>query len=483
MIARRIPMLVLSIAAVIALVLTARTTIEPTQAVFSNVATPWMPAAPLPGGLTSTWFCPGVPAAGEDGAGGVVRVFNTGDAEMGGRLTVLTVDGEPVSQPVRVDPYAAQEFDLDALVDSPYAAAFVEIDGGGGLVEQLASNPEGESIATCANGPSNEWYLATGDTVENSRDLIVLSNPNDDDAIVDFTFATSAGVRQPQSLQNYPVPARSVRIVDVNDVRVEEPNVGVSVVASRGTVVMGRAQTFSQEARRGYVMSLGAPTLRDQWWFAHAVRSDSVDVSYTIYNPNDDDVEVQPVILGFPQTTEFQLPEAFVVPDGEVYVFELADIAEVPEGLVTMVFSSAQLDQGIVIERVSTQTVEGRPTTNVTLGATPRFADGYVAGTWYVGINPDVPIESGLTIYNSTAADAVITVQSITPGNGVQTVESLAEVTIPPYYAQSVDLTDPAVVGHPLIIRSTVPVYVERVLPREPEAQGRVSVWAVPANA
>ena len=163
MIARRIPMLVLSIAAVVALVLTARTTVEPTQAVFSNVATPWMPAAPLPGGLTSTWFCPGVPAAGEDGAGGVVRVFNTGDAEMGGRLTVLTVDGRP-GEPAGATSTrtAVQEFDLDALVDSPYAAAFVEIDGGGGLVEQLASNPEGESVATCANGPSNEWYLATG---------------------------------------------------------------------------------------------------------------------------------------------------------------------------------------------------------------------------------------------------------------------------------------------------------------------------------
>jgi hypothetical protein len=119
----------------------------------------------------------------------------------------------------------------------------------------------------------------------------------------------------------------------------------------------------------------------------------------------------------------------------------------------------------------------------VTLGATPRFADGYVAGTWYVGVNPDVPIEGGLTIYNSTAADAVITVQTITPGSGVQTVESLADITIPPYYAQSIDLTDPAVVGSPLVIRSTVPVYVERVLPREPGAQGRVSVWAVPANA
>ena len=483
MIVRRIPMLVLSIIVVVALVVTARGTVEPTQAVFSNVAAPWMPAAPLPGGLTSTWFCPGVPAAGEDETAGVVRVFNTGDAEMGGRLTVLTVAGDPVTQPVAVAAYDVQEFDLDALVDSPYAAAFVEIDGGGGLVEQLATNPEGESIATCANGPSNQWYLAAGDTVGDSSDLIVLSNPNDDDAIVDFTFATSAGVRQPQSLQNYPVPARSVRIVNVNKVRVEEPNVGVSVVATRGTVVMGRAQTFAQDARRGYVMSLAAPALRDQWWFAHAVKSDDIDVTYMIYNPGEDDIEVTPVVLGFPQDQSFQPPEPFVVPDGEVYPFKLADIAQIPDGLVTMVFSSAQMDQEVVVERVTTQTVAGRPTTGVTLGATPRIADGYVADTWYVGITPGGPIDDGLTIYNSTAAQAVITVQTITPGTGLTTVDALADVEIPAYYAQSVDLTDEAVVGRPLIIRSTVPIYVERVLPREPEARGRVSVWAVPANA
>jgi hypothetical protein len=451
--------------------------------VFSNVAAPWMPAAPLPGGITSTWFCPGVPAAGADDAGGEVRVFNTGEAEMGGRITVLGVSGAPVIQPVAVPAYGSQSFDLDALVDSPYAAAFVEIDGGGGLVEQVAKDPEGWSVATCANSPSDEWYLATGDTLEESRELVVLSNPSDDDAIVDFTFATSAGVRIPQSLQNYPVPANTVRLVDVNEVRADESDIGMRVVATRGTVVVGRAQRYFQEARRGYVMSLAAPTARDQWWFAHGVKNDNTDVTYSIYNPNDEDVEVTPVVLGFPQDAAFEYPEPFVVPDGEVYQFRLADVASIPEGLVTMVFSSADLEQGIVVERVITQRVQGRPTTGVTLGATTRQADAYVASTWYVGIGWNRPLEGGLTVYNSTATDAVVTVQTITPDGGVHTVPSLSEVSVRAYFAQAIDLVDPAVVNRPLIIRSTVPIYVERVMPREPEAQGRVAVLAVPANA
>lgn len=482
MILRRLPMLALSLVTLVAVAVTARTTVEPAQAVFSNVATPWMPAVPLPGGLTSTWFCPGVPAAGAEGGAGVVRVFNTGETPMAGRITVLSVAGDPVTKPVDVAAFATQEFNIDELVDSPYAAAFVEIDGGGGLVEQLAKNPEGESVAACANSPSDEWYLATGDTLDESVEQLVLSNPNEDAAIVDITLSTSAGVRRPQSLQNYPVPARSVRIVDVNDVKADESDVGVSVVASRGDVVVGRAQTYATEARNGYAMTLGAPSLRDLWWFAYGVNDPDVAVTYSVYNPNDTAVEVIPFVGGFPSSDELVPPEPFAVPDGEVYVFSLADIAGLPEGLVSAAFTSADPELPIVVERTVTQTIDGVRTTGVTMGATARFADGFVSNTWYVGIGADEASDGGLAIYNITATDAVVTVQAITP-EGIITIDSLASVTLGSSRAITVDLADDALRGHPLIIRSTSQVFVERILPREPGARGRVSVWAVPANA
>jgi len=441
-----------------------------------------MPSVPLPGGLTSTWFCPGVPAAGADESGGVVRVVNTGDGAMAGRITVLSVAGDPVTQPVSVEAFSTAEFDLDALVDSPYAAAFVEIDGGGGLVEQRARDPRGHSVAACANRTSDEWYLATGDTLDDSVEQLVLSNPNDDAAIVDITVSTSAGVRRPPSLQNYPVPARSVRIVDVNDVRADETEVGVSVVASRGDVIVGRAQTYGTEARTGYAMTLAAPSLRDQWWFAYGVNDPDVSVTYSVYNPNEADVEVMPVLLGFSQDAEFVPPEPFVVPDGEVVVFALDDVTGLPAGLVAAVFASSDPDLRIVVERVVTQTIEGVRTTSSSVGGTPRLADGYVANTWFVGIGADEATDGGLAIYNITAADAVVTVQAITP-DGIVTVDSLASVPLGSSRAVTIDLSDEALLGHPLIVRSTSSVFVERLLRREPEAQGRVSVWAVPANA
>lgn len=481
MIVRRLPMLVLSVIAVVVIVVAARNTVQPASAVFSNVVAPWMPAVPPPGGLTATWFCPGVPAGGADGAGGVVRVVNTGEAEMAGRITVFGVAGDPVTESMAVAKFSFQEFDLDALVDSPYAAAFVEIDGGGGLVEQRAESGTDLSIAACANTPSNEWYFAAADTLGDSVSQLVLSNPNEDAAIVDITVSTSAGIRRPQSLQNYPVPPRSVRIVSVNGVRADETEVGLSVVASRGDVVVGRSQTYATEERTGYAMTLGAPALRNQWWFASGVNDPAVAVTYSVYNPNDSDVEMIPVLLGFPVDAEFVPPEPFVVPGGDVGVFSLDDVAGLPEGIVSAVFASSDPDLRVVVERTITQTIEGVRTTSVTGGATPRFADGYVANTWYAGIGADEATTQGLVVYNNTATDAVVTVQAITPA-GVVNVDSLASIPLGSSRAIAIDLTDEALLGHPLIIRSTSQVFVERVMPREPGAQGRVSVWAVPAN-
>ena len=196
-------MLAVTIVAAAAVLLGAGTAIVPTDAVFSNVSAPWMPAAPLPGGLTSSWFCPGVPAAGEEGRSGTVTVFNSGDVALRGRLTVLRVEGEPVTQDIEVAPFASFNLALDTVVDSPYAAAFVEIDGGGGLVEQRAVDPAGESVAACSNTSAAQWYFAAGDTLDGSVEALVLSNPHDDPAVVDISLATERGIRVPEQVPEF----------------------------------------------------------------------------------------------------------------------------------------------------------------------------------------------------------------------------------------------------------------------------------------
>ena len=481
MIVRRIPMLAVTIAALIAVVLGAGTAVVPTNAVFSIVSAPWMPAAPLPGGLTSSWFCPGVPAAGEEGRGGIVTVFNSAETALRGRLTVLRVDGEPVTEDIEVPPFDSLEVALDGVVDSSYAAAFVEIDGGGGLVEQRAVDPAGDSVAACANASASTWFLAAGDTLDGSVAELVLSNPHDYPAVVDITLATERGVRQPEEFQGFAVPAQSVRVIDVGtDIIGDQTRVGVSVVASRGRVVVGRSQVLDTPDRTGYVMTLAAPALRDQWWFVYGERADNVVEHYYLYNPGEEDAAVTPVLLGFQQPAGMEPPETIVVPDGEVVEFRLEDVAGLPEQPHSIVFGTVPTTP-VVVERVLTRTIDNVATTSITFGATTR-PDGYVANTWYVGLGPAVPTARALALYNNTTTASVVTMQAITP-EGVQSVPGFTSIAVAPGAIRYLDLTNALTLGNQLIVRSTTQMFVERVLPREPDSQGRVAVWAVPANA
>lgn len=499
---RRWPMLVVFVLVAAGLVVSARRDDDPVGAVFSDVAAPWMPAAPAPGGLSSTWFCPGVPAAParpldgsagdeddddeeeglDDRTAGSVTVVNPTDTAMSGTLTLLTIDDEPVAEPFSVSPFGTETFDIDERADSMYAAAIVEIVGGGGLVEQKATWPVGsnsvaESVQACANSPSDEWYFATGDTSDGSQDLLVLTNPYDHTAQVDIRLATSRGTRE---VTDFTVPAKSVRTVDLRDHTVDiETDVGVTIDAARGAVIAARAQLYDTPTRDGYSMVLGAPALRDQWWFVAGERADDTTVEYSVYNPGEDDVLVYANVLGFPAGDDFLPPEPFEVPDGGVVSFSLADVDNVPDGPVAAVFATNP-EQPVVVERTWTREITGIRTTSVAPGGAAR-PDGHVPSTWYLGIGPDDPTEGVIRILNADLTPAVVTVQAITP-DGIVTVDSLDEVDLPGSGLITLDLTDPQTVGNPLIVRSTSRVFVERIVPREPNSQGRVASWLIPAG-
>ena len=226
-------------------------------------------------------------------------------------------------------------------------------------------------------------------------------------------------------------------------------------------------------------MTLGAPDVRDQWWFVYGEQADNVVENYYLYNPGDEDAEVTPVLLGFQQPAGMEPPETIVVPDGEVVEFRMADVADLPAQPHSVVFGTEPTTP-VVVERVLTRTIDTVATTSITLGATTR-PDGYVANTWYVGLGPAVATPQALALYNNTTGESVVTLQAITP-QGVQNVAGFADVAVAPGAIRYLDLSGTAV-GNQLIVRSTTQLFVERVLPREPDAQGRVAVWAVPANA
>lgn len=483
---RRLPMLAVALAAALVAVFALRDSVATRSPVFSNAAAPWMPAAPAPGGLTSTWFCPGVPAGAGDRVGGEVVVFNPDADELRGTLTILVEQGDPIVQPVTVAPYRSQSFNLaelvaDDLVPNGYAAAVIEIDGGGGLVEQRATQPIGTnsvgmSVAACANAPSNRWYFATGDTSEESTSILVLSNPHDHAAIVDVTIQTARG---PREVNSFTVPPKSVRELNLEDSSVDDADIGVSVVATVGNLVVGRAQNYNTATRDGYSMTLGAPVARDQWWFAAGEKADDITMEYSIYNPGEDDIDVTVNPLGYETTGAFVVPDPIPVPAGEIVKYDLGTVEGLPDGPISMAFFNVD-GQPFVVERILTREINGIRTSSVTPGATPR-GDGYVANTWYMGIgSPDPEVAGQLTVMNINNVPGVVTVQAIT-ASGVVTIDGLGEVALPPSATISVDLPTQNI-GDALIVRSTSQVFVERVMPREDGAQGRVASWLLPAG-
>ncbi len=487
MILRRIPVLAGVAAGAVALGVTAAGSTESVTPVFSTVSAtqPWMPSAPIVTTTSTTWYCPAVPASGEEGVGGEVLIANADPAQLQATLTFLGTDGNPVTQEVTVGPRSRTAVDVGAVITSEYAGVVVEIRGGAGVVEQRATSPIGAessaiSVAPCTTDTSRNWYLAEGYTAEGSEQQIVLTNPFATAATVQVRFATQDGPREPTELQSTLVPPRSVRVLDMADLAArDEPRLAVAVEARQGQLLVSRVQRYAGAARRGFTVTLAAPAVRDQWWFADGEVGPDVAERYSIYNPGEEDVEVTAALLGV-ESTDFVPIDPIEVPRGQVVTFTPSEVDDMPAGRHSMVFGTQALDARVVIERVITRTFDGLPTTSVLMGAPPRYEDGYVATTWTMGYGVDEPTEDALVLYNIDAQDAVVTVQAVTP-DAIVNVPGLEALELPANGLITVDLTDETAIDHQLIVRSTSRVFVERLLPRDTGALGRVASWPLPA--
>jgi hypothetical protein len=476
-IARRIPMLAVTIVGAVAIAVTAPDEPAATTPTFAAVPQPWMPAVPTASAVTSTWFCPGVPASGAAGTAGDIVVANAGTDAMTGRITFMAGEGQSVQAPLSVAPNSRAVVSAAASLQAPYVSAVVEIDGGGGLVEQRATQDAGSSVTPCTTDTSAHWYLAEGFTAEESNEQLVLSNPFDQSVIVDIGFATDEGSRQPPELQGYPIPPRSVQVIDLDSIAArDEAQVAVSVVATKGTLVVGRAQLYKGGGRLGYSMTLASPALRPQWWFANGSKGGGISERFSIYNASAADVQVQPLYLGVPagQVTV----DPIDVPAGEVVTYTSDNVAGLPDGRHAVVFDAVDFSQSLVVERAITRTIDAVPTTSVLPGAVSR-PDGQVPTTWTLAIGPGEPTDEGLVVYNSTNQAATVTVQAVT-ATGLQNVPGLEAVPLPEAGLAALPLTDPSAIDAQLVVRSTTPVFVERSLPREPGTKGRTTTWAVP---
>ncbi len=493
---RSIPALVVVLAAMVAIVVVGRNSEVRPAPVFSSAAGVWMPAVSDTGSLTGSWFCPGVPATGEDGVGGAVVVSNRESDELVGRFAVLSPEGVETEQQFTVDAWSQSTIDVGAYVTAAFASVVVEIEGGRGFVEQIARHPAGDSVAACADETSSEWHLADGFTAGGSVETLILTNPYDDAVLSDLTFSTQAGFSEPNAFKGFSVPPRSVKVIPIAELgNRDEPIIAASITTRSGRLIVGRAQHYTGAGRLGYDISLAAPATREQWWFADGERGENIVETFSIYNPTDADISVTPYFLGLPSEFDgggfapIEVPARQVV---EFKPFEGADGADPDEAESTELFAtrlpngrhasvfSTLAEPSVVIERVLTRPAGDSVATTVVQGAPNRF-DGYVAYRWHLGIGPATPTEEALVVYNVDQELASITIEAVGPGGPVA-IPSLTDISLGPGAVITVDLTAEDAIGQELILNSSNRVFVERLLPRGGDLSGRSGSWALPAT-
>lgn len=433
--------------------------------------------------LTTSWYCPGVPAS-DSAITGEILVSNSSDLDITGTITLLSNGQLPVVNALSVPALSSITIDAVGGIESKFVSAVVEINGGVGTVEQRITHPAGDSVALCANAPAPEWFFADGFTGADSIEQIVLTNPFTDSTVVDVSFVTLETKREPANLQGFVLPPRSVTVLSMDEQGARNEKVlAVSLRASSGRFVAGRSQHYLGQGRLGYTMSLGASGTSAQWWFPDGEKNTNVAEQLVIFNPSDTDRTLSVVFIAVGDATSSIEPATITAPAGRVVTLNTASLPSLPNGrygiLVATVdfsndFGGAENSEDIVVEQVINRGDGKTAGTSVVLGVPASAA----STTWVAPSGATGGLEGAFVVLNTTADSAVISVQSVGPAGAVA-LSGLDSIVLPGSGLVTITLPVGLPIGE-IILRATSPIIVERLLTRGHDLIGRSAVMALP---
>lgn len=395
---------------------------------------------------SSSWFCPGVPAS-EKTVTSEIIVANSSDIPVTGKITYLSTDKPAASAVLVVQPFTRSVFDATGGRKSRYVSAIVELDNGGAAVEQRIIHPAGDSVALCANKPSDRWFFADGFTGAESLFNILLTNPFPDSTVVDVSFVTAEGKRDPASLKGIIIEPESVYSLSMGDEGARnEAVLAVSIRASSGRFVAGKLEHFLGRGRLGYSSSLGAPATSRQWWFAGGQKNLDTNEEIVVFNPTDQDKAVSVAFLTGDTDEIFREPLVLTIPAGRVTTLETSSLPAITNGRYGILVTSITDDfvtsvddssvEFVVVEQVLTRKIEKNTGTTVTFG-TPS---GSPSRVWTIPSGVTA-IGGSLVIVNATSLASMLKISTVGPAGavaieGFETVQlgsaAVLEVKVPP---------------------------------------------------
>jgi hypothetical protein len=478
--ARRLPTLAVIALAVAALVVVdqSATTPVPTDPVATEAL---MPMASRPDAVSSAFFCAGGGATTGAAFDTMVVVANPGAAPADVLLTTFpaAVSGDadgmaavaqlkPISTSVTVAPRSRADLHLAELQASPFAAAVVETNDPDIAVERRVMNATGTqtSSSPCASAPSDSWYFPTGTTTRDARELLAVFNPFPVDAVVDVTFQTSDGFRNPAELHSLPVPGGQLRVLDLSAIVPRIEQLAATVFSPSGRVIVDRLQSFDGSDPNhpaGLAATLGAPRPAKVWTFPEGEVGEGLNEVFTMMNPSDAPASVQlEVGLDNPGINGAVDPIPVDIPARGYAQVAMREQTRVPANVAHSVTVRSTDDRAVVAERVISAAAPAprhgyAPALGAPLVATRwLFADGRaIAGQvaeFLIVVNPSTDSIAHLR-FSALAQGQLLAIDGlqdveVTPG-GRLTVELGQHVNRPEL---------------PVIVEADVPIVVERGL-------------------
>lgn len=466
-----------------------------------------LPVAGPASALSSTWYCAG--GTGEPGeeafALHTVVVANPSDEALEGRMTVYggrvreavsgeeqldeveagsttttttepaddgddttTTTAEPPPEPVveqlSVPARSRVEVLLSDVVEAPLVSAVVELPGGAGVVEHVVESVNGRDAAPCASDAAEEWHFAWGVTTADARELLVFFNPFPDDAVIDGSFITDDGPREPGRFDGLVVPAGSVVGLDLGDDVTIRNQIAGSLRTRSGRVIVDRIQRFdgSGSFPKGLTVGLGMPVAKPLWIFPDGLVDDGVRERFHVYNPTDRSAQVvveitpdDPVENGIPEPFELS------VQPGATATIDVTEDGRVADGVAHSATLRVLNDSAVVAERVliarSPANRSGVSATSGSPVASPR---------WIFAAGGTTSAQDEFLYLVNPSNEFLATVKVTALANGQPLViDGLAELELPAAGRLSIRLGDRIEREDlALVVEASVPIVAERGL-------------------
>lgn len=434
--------------------------------------------------LSSTWFCPGVPARDVKVKSEIV-IANPTQTPITGTITLLSSEEPATSSTLIVAPFSRGVFDATGGHKSQFISAIIELDSGQASVEQRIIHLAGDSVALCANETSDRWFFADGFTGAESEFDILLTNPFPDSTVVDLTFVTTDGKRQPALLKGIVLRGQSVTGISMGEQGARNESVlAVSVRATSGRFIAGKLQHFLGRGRLGFTSALGASTTSRQWWFASGEKGAGVDEELVVFNPTEIDQSVSIAFLTGSAEAILREPLILTVPAGRVTTLSTSSLPAIANGRYGILVSSVTGDfissnddtatEFVVVEQIVSRTSDNKTGTSVILGA----PSGSPSRVWTSPSGLTVGEVGSIVVANTTSLDTTIRVSTIGPA-GAAPIVGLEQVVLKAASVISIAIP-PSIAQLQILIESETEVVVQREFSRGHQLYGLSGVLALP---